>query len=443
MVILDMNKYSQILPIFRVNYFDPIANSWNLNSSPSLVIIDRDGRVQEKVLGRGVLSDRAEFTNILTNYTTRYQSGADTNQTLSLGGEHTAETATTRTTTMYRDTEEQVLEVKDEVFMSDLEKAVQYSVVKEAGMQPYLDEEKIQSLIKYIQALISFFPHMRVSIRNFLTPLYNWLIEKQYLNVTSTKYNQKLEFLLKHHQPFSGTPANWAGCAGSQSKYRGYPCSLWTLFHTLTVNAADKDPAFQYGDDSSVAKAMVGYIRDFFSCQDCAEHFSSHVNKLEALPKTAEQSVLWLWKVHNMANSMLAGDPTEDPKRPKVQWPSKANCPECRSEETSDGGKYVEVNGVVWDKEEVLSYINKVYKRKNIVKNVDNIKDSDTSESDDSVTNFEINNGIDNISNSVTDFEINNDVEKTPNHSAASVWANTFTINLLIIVSQLTFIILQ
>ena len=29
----------------------------------------------------------------------------------------------------------------------------------------------------------------------------------------------------------------WAACMGSQGHYRGYPCSLWTLFHALTVNA--------------------------------------------------------------------------------------------------------------------------------------------------------------------------------------------------------------
>jgi len=28
----------------------------------------------------------------------------------------------------------------------------------------------------------------------------------------------------------------WRHCLGSESKYRGYPCSLWTLFHVLSVN---------------------------------------------------------------------------------------------------------------------------------------------------------------------------------------------------------------
>ena len=29
----------------------------------------------------------------------------------------------------------------------------------------------------------------------------------------------------------------YAACRGSQSHFRGYPCSLWTLFHAVTVNA--------------------------------------------------------------------------------------------------------------------------------------------------------------------------------------------------------------
>lgn len=29
----------------------------------------------------------------------------------------------------------------------------------------------------------------------------------------------------------------YIACHGSEPQFRGYPCSLWTLFHTLTVQA--------------------------------------------------------------------------------------------------------------------------------------------------------------------------------------------------------------
>ena len=31
----------------------------------------------------------------------------------------------------------------------------------------------------------------------------------------------------------------WRHCKGSELKYRGYPCSLWTLFHVLTVSQTE------------------------------------------------------------------------------------------------------------------------------------------------------------------------------------------------------------
>lgn len=38
----------------------------------------------------------------------------------------------------------------------------------------------------------------------------------------------------------------WVGCAGSQARYRGYPCGLWTTFHTLTVGAYTHSRASKY-----------------------------------------------------------------------------------------------------------------------------------------------------------------------------------------------------
>lgn len=37
----------------------------------------------------------------------------------------------------------------------------------------------------------------------------------------------------------------WRHCLGSESKYRGYPCFLWTLFHVLTVNQIEIEQSSQ------------------------------------------------------------------------------------------------------------------------------------------------------------------------------------------------------
>jgi thiol oxidase len=96
---------------------------------------------------------------------------------------------------------------------------------------------------------------------------------------------------------------------GSQAHFRGYPCSVWTLFHALTVNAALKgDPAMIVGGRSTVAKTMVAYIHHFFSCRPCAENFAAKVNHLGFLPSTPHDSIMWLWQIHNMANQVLKGN---------------------------------------------------------------------------------------------------------------------------------------
>ena len=111
-----------------------------------------------------------------------------------------------------------------------------------------------------------------------------------------------------------------------------------TLFHALSVNAAAKDPAFHYGGVSSVANSMIGrpliflfsLIFSFRLCQSILQlqglcppfcqvivddfegnaildntsqcEIFSHVSSLGFLPTNPDQTILWLWTIHNIAN---------------------------------------------------------------------------------------------------------------------------------------------
>ena len=129
-----------------------------------------------------------------------------------------------------------------QVHQSDLEKAVQYSITKEVATQPILDQRKLQTLYQYLETLINFFPNMRPELKNFLISLREWPVMMRLKSLTNTHYKAKVEELLLFHRPFAGTPSDWAdaGCAGSSPQFRGYPCSLWTLFHTLMSSATSK-----------------------------------------------------------------------------------------------------------------------------------------------------------------------------------------------------------
>merc|ERR1712038_2095657 len=113
----------------------------------------------------------------------------------------------------------------------------------------------------------------------------------------------------------------------------------------------------------------MSYMSHFFSCRSCSTNFSRHVQSLGYLPRSGDAAVLWLWAAHNLANSLLDGDMTEDPTRPKIQWPDNINCPRCRLP-GDPWSPLVLHNGQFWNQAEVLRYIKQVYDKSNIVINI-------------------------------------------------------------------------
>lgn len=52
---------------------------------------------------------------------------------------------------------------------------------------------------------------------------------------------------------------------------------------------------------------MRCYVRHFFGCRDCAQHFEAMAAKSMDQVAGREESVLWLWSHHNEVNARLAG----------------------------------------------------------------------------------------------------------------------------------------
>lgn len=74
-----------------------------------------------------------------------------------------------------------------------------------------------------------------------------------------------------------------------------------------------------------------------------------------------DDAVLWLWNAHNQVNKRLAGDPTEDPAFPKIQFPSINSCTACRREHSTKHS-----NDIDWDKVEVLQFLKNIHNPQNI-----------------------------------------------------------------------------
>ena len=81
---------------------------------------------------------------------------------------------------------------------------------------------------------------------------------------------------------------------------------------------------------------MVAYVRHFFSCRECSDHFLSMVHNGTAIEEqvtSSTEAVLFLWAAHNAVNLRLANDVSSDPVFPKLRFPSRDFCPACWDEE--------------------------------------------------------------------------------------------------------------
>ncbi|XP_056395034.1 sulfhydryl oxidase 2 [Hyla sarda] len=246
------------------------------------------------------------------------------------------------------------------LYTADLESALHYLLRVELATHQTLEGEKLKTFKDFVILLYKLFPG-RPHVVKLLETLQEWLVS---MPLDKIPYDAILD-LVNNKMRISGiyltNHVEWVGCQGSRAQLRGYPCSLWKLFHSLTVQAAVQpdvlvNTEFE-GDAQAVLKTMRRYIREFFGCRECAQHFEAMAKESVDSVKTADEAVLWLWKKHNVVNKRLAGAPSEDPKSPKVEWPTPDLCPACHEE----------INGLHnWNEKEVLAFLKKHYGAKEI-----------------------------------------------------------------------------
>ncbi|KAM3910973.1 sulfhydryl oxidase 2 [Leptodactylus fuscus] len=249
---------------------------------------------------------------------------------------------------------------ESKLYTADLESALHYLLRVELATHQTLEGEKLKTFKDFITLLYKLFPG-RPHVVKLLETLQEWLVS---MPLDKIPYDAILD-LVNNKMRISGiyltNHVEWVGCQGSRTQLRGYPCSLWKLFHSLSVQAAQQPDALANtefeGDALAVLKTLRRYIRDFFGCRECAQHFEAMAKESVDSVKTADEAVLWLWRKHNVVNKRLAGAPSEDPKSPKVEWPTPVLCPACHEE----------INGLHnWNEKEVLTFLKRHYGAKEI-----------------------------------------------------------------------------
>lgn len=235
----------------------------------------------------------------------------------------------------------------DVVYLSDLEKTIRTSLRTEVVRYKVLDGEILQALIDYLEILIKNFP-FKVNGLKYMTQLRDNILTKS--SWRGPELFEMINRLEEEHKPVYSSELKYVACQGSEPRYRGYTCGLWTLFHTLTVNAA-----IRQNSGPAVLKAMHAYVKNFFGCTECSEHFQQMAARNRIFDvMDNNRAVLWLWISHNEVNLRLAGDSTEDPYFPKIQFPSPERCYNCKL-----------VRGA-WNLTAVYNYLQSMYGAHNI-----------------------------------------------------------------------------
>ena len=165
-------------------------------------------------------------------------------------------------------------------------------------------------------------------------------------------------------------------CKGSESYLRGYPCSIWLLFHSLTVQEylkltnknATKKSNFTLASNS-VLPTMKGYIKLFFPCTSCVKNFEEDTIDLENQLVNSNSSILWLWNIHNKMNLMFINKTNDDAEWPKQIYPTYEQCKNCylSDPKNSQLAKFEDLKGI-WNETEVLNLLINQYRKESLVK---------------------------------------------------------------------------
>lgn len=333
-VILDLYKLKN-LQIRRVTEDNVhLLRMYNITAFPSLIVLDREGSTLT----------RLELPEPTQEGTTKVIKTFMQSKGLLLEPvEHTQENTSPSAQNNQPNTPRRPM--KDVLYEADLQSTLGYTLNREISQTEFIEGEAMTAVKDYLQVLSKYFP-LQEGNSEFLTALYDEVSQRS--NMTGQEFGDLVKLYEQKFSPVFASHREWVGCRGSRLRWRGYPCGLWTLFHTLTARHAReyKNGNVESQSGGMILRAMYGYIKNFFSCEGCSKHFVGMAAERNLFDvQTADDAVLWLWEAHNEVNRRLSGDVTEDPEFPKIEYPSREHCRACRN---SDGS---------WNRQGVVNYL--------------------------------------------------------------------------------------
>ncbi|XP_013103925.2 sulfhydryl oxidase 1 [Stomoxys calcitrans] len=252
---------------------------------------------------------------------------------------------------------EEVRRNKHMVYQADLEMAVRGTLYNEIPKSSHISGEKLLALQRFLGVLENYNP-LGSAGRKMIKDLSAYT-KRHTQELSGEDFEKELKRLEDEHGGSAFSSKRYIGCIGSKTGLRGFTCSLWQLFHFMTVQAATSDKS---EDPLEVLQAMHGYVKHFFGCTECSKHFQEMAMKRNIWNNpTKDEAVLWLWAAHNEVNQRLSGDETDDPKFPKIQFPSTSSCSQCRKDTSHSVPSAASQTPANWDKDHVLQFLKNIH----------------------------------------------------------------------------------
>ncbi|EDW23799.1 GL23804 [Drosophila persimilis] len=230
------------------------------------------------------------------------------------------------------------------IYRADLEQAIDKLLHVELPKADLIQGSNLTALRDIIAVLRHLNP-LNNNGQELLTNLHGFLLPINRL--TGSEFADLVKSTEKKLEGNVFKAKRYVGCIASRPFLRGFTCSLWTLFHYLTSR---RQATVLLQPDRALGIHACSTL-----AADCADHFLALAERKHIERVTDyDAEILWLWEAHNEVNKRLAGDTTEDPKFPKIQFPSKKYCPACTNENSQ------------WNRTEVLKYLKIIYDNKNL-----------------------------------------------------------------------------
>lgn len=264
---------------------------------------------------------------------------------------------------------------KKKIFATDLLKSIIYIMTHEIPIKGDLKPFEFNIVRSLLTILKKYLPLDKWDgeVHLFIVDLRTRLDDKRDIyekqNVKKQEFRDMIKLAGGDQLRLKYAKIDWISCAESDKNDKGYTCSLWLLFHTLTVGEFHKaSPARVV--PNLVLTTMRDYIINFFGCSVCSTNFKKETANLDSSLTSRNSSILWLWHTHNLVNWRLERERGSTRNILQVTFPNQINCPECyvmklRDEQATDGLR------ITWSHSQVLEFFNEIYKSSKIISTSD------------------------------------------------------------------------